>query len=160
MKHLLAIWILATVSAAAFGQVTPPKKTFYVQPNAKLNITHYDSVVVDAQIGSGKNLVFFYEWNSAKNPQLADADRTEKLYFELTARQAKSFRAKGAELAKANTVRCRLCFCLEGGCRPNTKGELTVKKVGKNRYAVKFKDDPEADRYLVDEVFTLQKAVP
>lgn len=159
MKHIFSISVLMLgLVTGVFAQGTPPKKTFYVQKNAKITITAYDSVVVEPKIEpDGDKLVFFYEWQSAKNPHLADADRTDKLYFELTPAQAKSFTAKGSELTQANTIRCRLCFCLEGGCRPNTKGELTVKKVGCNKYSVQFKDDPEAEKYLVKETFSLKK---
>lgn len=159
MKHIFAISAFLLCATGLFAQITPPKKTFYVQKKSKIAVTTYDSVLVDPKMESGGNkLAFYYEWRSAKNPQLADADRTEKLYFELTAAQAKSFTAKGAELAKAGTVRCRICFCLDGGCRPAAKGELTVKKTGRNAYSVQFKDDPDSERYLVNETFTLQKA--
>lgn len=156
MKQFLAIYTALLLVIGASAQITPPKKTFYYQKNAKLEITNSDEAIVEVNITSGKNLVFYYEWQSAKNPQLADADRTEKLYFELTPKQAKSFRAQAEGLSKASTVRCRLCFCLEGGCRRNTKGVLTVKRVSKVKYAVTFKDDPESERFLVDEVFTLK----
>lgn len=160
MKHIIAILLLTGLGASVFAQVSPPKKTFYFQKNAKIAITTYDSVVVDPKIESGDKLVFFYEWQSAKNPQIADADRTDKLFFELTPEQAKSFTARGAELAKAGTIRCRICFCLEGGCRHNTKGELTVKKVGCGKYAVRFRDDPESEKYLVNETFSLKSTKP
>lgn len=144
------------VSLAVSAQVTPPKKTFYVQPNATLSLTHYDPVV-EVDIKDGKNLVFYYEWQSAKNPQIADADRTDKLYFEVPATEAKSIRATGEALKKYGTIRCRLCFCLEGGCRPTVKGELSVTRINKKKYAVKFKDDPESEDYLVNETFVLKK---
>lgn len=158
MKHILLIPMLFAFMAAA-AQVSPAKKTFSVQKNATLTLVRYGdgNEIVDPQIEAGQRLVFYYEWNSPKNPQIADADRTDKLYFELTAAQAKSFKATGEALAGAKTVRCRICFCLEGGCRPDTRGELSVKKAGRDRYAVKFKDDPESERYLVNEIFTLKK---
>lgn len=159
MKHIFVLSAFLLTATGLWAQITPPKKTFYVQKKTKIAVTTYDSVLVDPKMEpGGKKLAFYYEWRSAKNPQLADADRTERLYFELTTAQAKSFTAKGAELTKANTIRCRICFCLDGGCRPDTKGELTVKKVGRNAWSVQFKDDPESEKYLVNETFTLQKA--
>lgn len=156
MKNLAAILIVISWVIQASAQITPPKKTFYVQKNAKLEIKNDNEPVVEVSVGKGKNLVFFYEWQSAKNPQIADADRTDKLYFELTPKQAKRFSASGEELAKANTIRCRMCFCLEGGCRKNIKGVLTVKKNG-SKYQVTFKDEPDSEKYLVNETFSLKR---
>jgi len=159
MKPLLAIFALL-ISLTPWAQVTPPKKTFHYQKNAKL--VYQDAGggrLGDIAVGAGQNLVFYYEWQSAKNPQIADADRTDKLYFELTPAQAKQLEAKGDELKKYNTVRCRICFCINGGCMTEAQGELTVKQVGKKKFAVKYKD-ADSEKYLVDETFTLKKGKP
>jgi hypothetical protein len=158
VKNILTILIALACGGSVSAQTTPPKKTFYYQKNAKISTKSYDdSPVVEVSIEAGKNLVFFYEWQSAKNPMIADADRTDKLYFELTPEQAKSFQASGEELAKISTIRCRLCFCLDGGCRADTKGILTVKKTSCGKYAVTFKDGPDVERVLVNETFTPKK---
>lgn len=157
MKNIVAIIVSLVLFVGASAQITPAKKTFYYKKNAQLLIKQSDEPVVEVSIGAGNNLVFFYEWQSPKNPQLADADRTDKLYFEITPEQAKSFQASGTELSKVSTIRCRLCFCLEGGCRKNVQGELTVKKVSCGKYQVTFKDDPDSERFLVNETFALRK---
>lgn len=157
MKNILTILAILFFGTTVLAQITPAKKTFYYQKNAQLVLKNSDEVIVEVSIGTGKNLVFFYEWQSAKNPQLADGDRTDKLYFEISPEQAKSFEASGEGLSKVSTIRCRLCFCLEGGCRRNVKGVLTVKKVSCGKYQVTFKDEPDSEKFLVNETFTLKK---
>jgi len=158
MRNTLSILIALVCCISVSAQTTPEKTTLYFQKNATITTKSYDdSPVVEVNIVPGKNLVFFYEWQSRKNPMVADADRTDKLYFELTPTQAKSFQASGDELAKVSTIRCRLCFCLEGGCRNNPKGMLTVKKSSCGKYAVTYKDEADSERYLVDAVFSAKK---
>jgi hypothetical protein len=136
-----------------FAQITPPKRTFFYRKNATLKITPADTAVVDVEIVSGKNLVFFYEWQSAKNPMIADGESTHRLYFEVPPR-TKRLKLSGADLAKANVIRCRLCFCVDGGCRRPRMGELTLTRVRKkNAFEVTYRDEPEEERFFVNHVF-------
>lgn len=156
MRNTLVILFVA-LAFGANAQITPAKKTFYYEKNAHMQLKEDQAPLVGVDIVPGDKLVFFYEWQSAKNPQIADADRTDKLYFEISAKEAKSFQASGEALGKLSAVRCRLCFCVNGGCRRATEGVLTIKKVGCGKYAVTFKDSEDADKLLVNETFSLKK---
>lgn len=135
-----------------------PKKTFYFQKKSAIAYKADYEVLSETEIQKGKKLVFYYEWQSPYNKMVPDLNRTDKLYFELTPKQARSFRAEGEALKKVNTIRCRICFCPNGGCRITSEGVLTVKRAGNNRYNVTFTDNPETGRLLVNETFTLKKA--
>lgn len=154
MKILLTI-CLSGLSVALSAQVSPPKRTFFFQKNATLKITPADTSVVDVEIVPGDKLVFYYEWQSARNPQIADAESTHKLYFEIQAK-TKKVTLSGSELKKVNAIRCRLCFCVEGGCRRPRNGALTLKRRHRNAYEVTYKDSEE-ERFFVNEVFYSKK---
>ncbi len=147
---LSALWI------ALSAQVSPPKRTFFFQKNASLQITPADTAVVDVEIIKGDKLVFYYEWQSARNPQIADAESTHKLYFEVSPKTRK-LKLSGTDLSKANVIRCRICFCVDGGCRRPRNGELTLTRRRRNVYEVTYRDDTEDERFFVNEVFFNKK---
>jgi hypothetical protein len=139
---------------------TPPKKTFYYKNRSALVIKEVaDAPVVEFETVKGKNLVFFYEWQSARNPQIADGESTHKLYFEIPARTRNMTATGKEELGKYDTVRCRICFCVEGGCRKPSDGVLTVTRLKGKKYEVIYKDDPEDRDYFIQEIFTTKQTV-
>ena len=155
MRNLLTICLWG-LSVALSAQVSPPKRTFFFQKNASLKITPADTAVVDVEIVPGDKLVFYYEWQSARNPQIADAESTHKLYFEILPK-TKKLNLSGADLRKVNAIRCRLCFCVEGGCRRPKTGELTLSRIRRNGYAVTYRDTADEDHLFVNEVFFNKK---
>ncbi len=155
MKSLLTI-CLSGLCFVLSAQVSPPRRTFFFQKNASLQITPADTAVVDVEIIKGDKLVFYYEWQSARNPQIADAESTHKLYFEVSFK-TKKLKLSGADLSKANVIRCRLCYCVDGGCRRPRNGELTVSRIRRNAYKVTFKDTPDEDHFFINEVFLTKK---
>jgi hypothetical protein len=155
VKNLLTIY-LSGLCFVLSAQVSPPKRTFFFQQNASLKIIPADTAVVDVEIIQGDKLVFFYEWQSARNPQIADAESTHKLYFELSPK-TKKLQLSNENLKQVNTIRCRLCFCVEGGCRIPKNGELTVSRIRRNAYKVTFKDTPDEEHFFINEVFLTKK---
>ena len=155
MRILLTI-CLSGLSFALSAQVSPPRRTFFFQKNASLKITPADTAVVDVEIVTGDKLVFYYEWQSARNPQVADAESTHKLYFEILPK-TKKLNLSGADLKKVNAIRCRLCFCVEGGCRRPKTGELTLNRTRRNKYAVTYRDATDEVHLFVNEVFDSKK---
>ena len=155
----LFILIFICYTAILNAQIKPASKTCTVEKNASLSIQDFDNApTVGVEIKKGNKLVFTYEWHSADNPQIADDESVHKLYFELPVNFKGWMLVKKEELKKYNTIRCRICFCLEGGCRRADKGELSVEKIGCKRYHVTYKDEADSDeKYFFDEIFTLKK---
>ncbi|MCG9909781.1 MAG: hypothetical protein MH137_00640 [Flavobacteriales bacterium] len=153
------IGLLLGIVGIAAAQ-TPPKKTFQYKTQSALRVKDVaDAPVVEFETVKGKNLVFFYEWQSARNPQIADGESTHILYFEIPARTRNITASGKKELEKYNTVRCRMCFCVEGGCRKPSEGELTVTRLKGKKYEVTYKDNPEDRDYFIQEIFTTKQTV-
>ncbi len=155
MRTLFTIWLCGMLVSLS-AQITPPKRTYFFQKKAALRIVPADTAVVDVEIVSGKNLVFFYEWQSAKNPQIADGESTHRLYFEVSP-NTRNLKLSGADLSKVNVIRCRICFCVDGGCRRPRNGELTLTRIRRDAYEVTYRDDTEEDRFFVNVVFFNKK---
>ncbi|MFN4082138.1 MAG: hypothetical protein ACK4K9_00755 [Bacteroidia bacterium] len=118
-------------------QFNPEVKRFTFQPKTKIVIKKYDEGF-DHDLAEGENTVFSYFYRAKDYVHIADDEYMEYFRFELKNPKRK-FTLKDNELANANFIFNRGCFCPETGNYLIKKGTITAKRKGRNAYQIHVK---------------------
>lgn len=100
---------------------------FEILNQSRLNVQENQGYL-SLQTAKGSNLVFCYRYEKADQPNLADDEYKEELFFEIPS-GLDSFELQDEKLERANATFGRLCFCADGGYHKITKGKISGKKI-------------------------------
>lgn len=101
-------------------RVAPIEKVEYY-PNTSISLkdVYGHAYITPAQ---QKGITTFYvQYTHGHNKAIMDDEFTELWYFMIPATAKKSFILTGDNLALSNAVYCKLCYCMDAGCKPAAK---------------------------------------
>ncbi|MDR5591542.1 hypothetical protein [Christiangramia sp. SM2212] len=107
---------------------------FIVHRNSTLSIIENNNAA-NVMVENGENLVFEYRFSTEGEPQIADDEYTEIVYFELDA-NTEDFNLNSNDFEAANAYVGRFCFCGNTGFFPISNGEIIGEKVGSRDWKV------------------------
>lgn len=93
----------------------------------------------------GGKLVFCYQFQKEDQPNLADDEYKEELFWEIP-EDIDSFEFVDEELSNAKTTFGRLCFCADGGYHRVNKGVLKGTKIGNKQWEISCNLEIETKR--------------
>jgi hypothetical protein len=132
-KTFLVFTYACVLSCTAFAQqpqeeFNPEVKKFTYTTNSAIVIKTYDEGF-DHDVVTGNKVVLQYFYKAKDYVHVADDEYSEYIRFEIPA-NAKSFKFTNQELANANVIFNRGCFCPETGNYRITKGTIKGKRKG------------------------------
>ena len=109
--------------------------SFLVRKGSSIKAEYYDGVLSSALVESGDQMVFVMDRTYQDNPNIADDEFSEKLFFSLRAGTT-NFHLEGAELKEAKMVFATLAYSRDGGYYPVLEGCLEGKLSENNHWTV------------------------
>ncbi len=109
--------------------------SFLVRKGSSIKAEYYDGVLSSASVESGDQLVFDMNRKYQDNPNIADDEFSEKLFFSIPAGST-SFHLEGAELKEAKMVFAALAYSRDGGYYPVLEGCLEGKLAENDQWVV------------------------
>lgn len=102
--------------------------------NTSLNIIeeeHYRSL----RFAEGNNLVFECRYTFADDPDIADDEYSETIFFEIRP-ELSEFSISGSELKDSNAVFGISCYCFDGSYYYINNGTIKGVKIGENEWKI------------------------
>lgn len=135
----LAILILISLflisCSSSDDDVENPENTDYiVYQNASLVINETENGTF-MEVEDGDKLVFEYKYSTEGQPEIADDEFTEVVYFELD-HNTGDFTLDESDFEATRTYLGRFCFCGNTGFFPVTSGIIEGEKTGDLRWNV------------------------
>lgn len=118
----------ATFAQQPQDEFNPEVKKFTYATNSAIVIKPYDEAF-DHDITAGNKVVLQYFYKAKDYIHVSDDEYSEYIRFEIPS-NAKSFSFTNQELANANVIFNRGCFCPETGNYRITKGTIKGKRKG------------------------------
>ena len=112
--------------------------SFTIKNNGSIKMEYYNETLNSAMVASGDKMVFIMDRKYQDNPNIADDEFSEKLYFSIPDRKT-SFHIEGEELAKAEMVFATLAYSRDGGYYPVFEGCMEGKLNNDGKWLVQGK---------------------
>jgi len=109
--------------------------SFKVKNKSTIKGEYYGETLSSASVETGDQLVFMMDRKYRDNPNIADDEFSEKLFFSIPEGKT-SFHLEGDELAKAGMIFATLAYSRDGGYYPVLEGCLEGKLQENNQWIV------------------------
>src|SRR5690606_21620292 len=152
MKRVVSLLIV--VACMSFASAWAQVDTMMAEPIIKANYYNNTELELANVFGFAhvtpkvkKNSTSFYiQYSHAHHKGIADDERTELWYFMIPAKPKKSFSITGDQIKANKVVYCKLCYCIDAGCKPaQADWVISGKKKGK-KWNIKI-TSPENTNY-------------
>ena len=133
--------------------------TLEIIPNQSLKIEKDGIGSLYPKISKGDKTLIKFEYKRNEIPNTVDGNYSEIIFLELDSNKLET-ELENYNLKNAKALFARLCFCRgQTGYYPLSNGKLSIKKLDKKEYHLKFsfkvKEVPQLVT-IIDEVFTLK----
>lgn len=123
-----------------FGEFKPINKpmvgdaNFVFYESAALLVTEEDDNI-NFDLVDGDRTVFRYEFSKNDNPEIADDEYGEAIWFEVEP-NADTFQLSDDDLVEAHALFGRFCFCVDGGFHKLERGCIYGEKISDSEWRV------------------------
>ena len=158
MKNsFLSLLILVVLSSCSSDDVEPYDiSSYYFATESKITVTTEDTNTF-ANIVSGENLVFKFEFIKADDPDIQDDEYSERLIFEIDP-SLTEFTYNAEDILQAKAYFNQYCFCTNVGSIPITSGTIQGTRLGYDDWLVtiniSFEINGEQQTRNINKVFS------